>query len=231
MKSFSLLFLISFSIASNSFSQTDIFKQKISGSEISDLSFETTVIDTKNNFNKFFVKNSTFKKDKNEKTSSTLPIAIGVWSFLYLLNPIIPFENDKIGLGITKEVSVGFGNFGEHRASFEYSYIFRKDLNSIIRLGYKYDILLKEGIKPSNIIQGTSVLSLGGGYFNNFSRPGYFAESSFGYSLRNDKFLFYPSLKLRYTYVAEGSNIVDFSFGIVIGIANPFIDLKIRNEH
>jgi len=27
------------------------------------------------------------------------------------------------------------------------------------------------------------------------------------------------------------SNISDFSFGIVIGFANPFIDLKIRNKH
>jgi hypothetical protein len=132
-------------------------------------------------------------KEKPGVTASTFPIAIGVASFFYLLNPIVLFENDKIALGFTKEVSVGFGYFGEHRASFEYSYIFRKDLSSNIRLGYKYDILLKRGIKPSNSFQGTTAISIGGGYFHNFSRSGYFAESSYGYSIRNHKVLFYPS--------------------------------------
>jgi len=174
--------------------------------------------------------NSFYSKDKSESSASTLPIAIGVASFLYLLNPIVLFENDKIALGFTKEISLGFGYFGEHRASLEYSYIFRKDLNSNIRVGYKYDILLEKGIKPSNNFQGTTALSIGGGYFNNFSRPGYFAETSYGYSIRNHKILFYPSVKLRYTYVVKGANIIDFSFGIVIGIANPFIDLKIRDR-
>ncbi|MEO6694678.1 MAG: hypothetical protein ABIY50_01160 [Ignavibacteria bacterium] len=174
--------------------------------------------------------NKSFLKNRSETTSSTLPIAIGLAAFFYLLNPIILFENDKIALGFTKELSVGFGNFGEHRATAEYSYIFRKDLNSNIRLGYKYDILLKKGIQPSNSFQGTTTLTLGGGYFHNFSRPGVFAESSFGYSIRNHKILFYPSAKLRYTYVAKGANIIDFSFGIVVGIANPFIDMKIRQS-
>ena len=169
-------------------------------------------------------------KDRSETLSSPLPIAIGIASFLYLFNPIILFENDKIALGFTKEISVGFGYFGEHRLSFEYSYIFRKDLNSNIRFGYKYDILLKSGIKPSNLLQGIPAMTIGGGYFNNFSRPGYFAETSYGYSIRNDKLLFYPSVKLRYTYVANGSNVIDFSFGFIVGIANPFIDLNIRSN-
>lgn len=178
----------------------------------------------------FTVKNF-YISDNADNVSSTMPIAIGVWTFLYLFNPNVLFENDKIALGFTKEVSVGFGKFGEHRFAAEYSYIFRKDLTSFIRFGYKYDILLKHGIEPSNLLQGTPTISLGGGYFNNFSRPGWYGESSFGYSIRNDKFLFYPNLKLRYTYVAKGSNILDFSFGIVLGIANPFIDLDIRNNH
>ncbi|MDQ3193574.1 MAG: hypothetical protein M3P82_01105 [Bacteroidota bacterium] len=165
-----------------------------------------------------------------DEGSSTLPVAIGVAAFLYLFNPIILFENDKIAFGFTKELSLGYGDFGQHRVSFEYSYIFRRDLNSIIRLGYKYDMLMKKGIQPSNLLQGTPALTVGGGYFHNFSRPGYFAESSYGYSIRNDKILFYPSIKLRYTYVIKGSNIIDLSFGLIIGIANPFIDLKIRRK-
>lgn len=177
------------------------------------------------------VGNNFLRRDKTQTTSSTFPIAIGVASFLYLFNPIVLFENDKIALGFTKEASIGFGPFGEHRFSFEYSYIFRKDLNSNIRAGYKYDILLQPGIQPSNIMQGSTTISLGGGYFNNFSRPGYFAETTYGYSIRNDKILFYPSIKFRYTYVVKGSDIYDLSLGIIIGIANPFIDLKIRNKH
>lgn len=175
--------------------------------------------------------NQKILSDKSGTANSTLPISIGVASFLYLFNPIILFENDKIAAGITKEISVGFGYFGQYRASFEYSYIFRENLNSLVRLGLKYDFLLKTGIKPSNIMQGTSVFTVGGGYFNNFSNPGYFAETSYGYSIRNDKLLFYPNLKLRFTYVVGGSNISDFSAGILIGIANPFIDLKIRRKY
>jgi hypothetical protein len=170
-------------------------------------------------------------KEKTVTGSSILPISIGVASFLYLFNPIVLLENNKIAGGLTKEISLGFGYFGQYRVSFEYSYLFRKDLNSNIRFGLKYDFLLKKGIKPSHLLQGTPTITLGGGYFSNFSNPGYFAESSYGYSIRNDKFLFYPNLKLRYTYVLHGANIFDFSFGILIGLANPFIDLKIRRKY
>lgn len=170
-------------------------------------------------------------KSKIEKvSSSTLPIALGAATFFYLLNPILLFENDKISGGVSKEVSLGFGYFGEHRFSFEYSYLFRANQSSHVRLGYKYDILLKSGIKPSNFLQGTPVLSLGAGYFNDFTYHGYFPELSYGYSIRNDKLLFYPNIKLRYTYVDNGSDIYDISAGIIIGFANPFIDLKIRND-
>lgn len=168
--------------------------------------------------------------DINEKSASTLPIAIGVASFLYLFNPILLLENDKIGGGITKEISLGFGKFGQHRFSTEYSYIFRQDLSSNLRFAYKYDILLKSGLKPSNFLQGTPVISIGAGYFTNFTNEGYFPELSYGYSIRNDKLLFFPSLKIRYTYVIHGANIFDFSAGLVIGFANPFIDLNIRSN-
>ncbi len=189
-----------------------------------------TILEKKDYFSNPSLRSYSFK-DKTQITSSTLPIALGVAGFLYLLNPIVLFENDKIALGITKEISLGFGYFGQHRASFEYSYIFRKDLNSFVRLGYKYDILLEPGLEPSHLLQGTPVISVGGGVFTNFSHNGYFAESSYGYSIRNDKFLFYPSAKLRFTYIHNGANIIDFSFGIIIGLANPFIDLKIRRTY
>jgi hypothetical protein len=130
-----------------------------------------------------------------------------------------------------KEISLGFGYFGEYRIGVGYSIIFRESKRNHLRLSLKYDILLKD-IEPSNMLQGTSVLSIGGGYFTDFDGYGFFPELSYGYSIRNDKFLFYPHLKLRYTIMTEKykSNIADFSFGILIGFANPFIDLKIRKK-
>lgn len=169
--------------------------------------------------------------NKNAISNSTLPIALGAAAFFYLLNPIVLFENDKISGGISKEISLGFGYFGQHRFSFEYSYLFRQNQSSHLRFGYKYDILLKSGLKPSNFLQGTPVLSIGGGYLYDFQNHGYFPEVSYGYSIRNDKILFYPNLKFRYTYIQNGSDIYDFSAGIVIGFANPFIDLKIRTDN
>lgn len=162
-----------------------------------------------------------------------IPVSIGVASFFYLLNPIILYENDKIALGITKEISVGFGNTGEHRFAFEYSYIFRENYSSHFRLSYKYDYFLTSSIKPSHILQGTGVLSLGAGYFNGITYHGIFPEITYGYSIRNHKLLIYPHTKLRFTYIFEKgkSNITDFSFGVMVGFANPFIDKKIRRYY
>ncbi|MCB0726770.1 MAG: hypothetical protein KDD00_04865 [Ignavibacteriae bacterium] len=170
-------------------------------------------------------------KEKGEVANSTLPIAISIASFLYLFNPVVLLENDKIGGGLTKEFSLGFGYFGQERISLEYSYIFVQDQKSRLFAGYTHDILLKTGIKPSNTMQGTSAISLGTGYFTNFAHPGVYGDVSYGYSIRNDKILFYPSFKVRYTYVFEGSDIFDFSAGIVIGLANPWMDLKIRRKN
>lgn len=150
-------------------------------------------------------------------------------SIVYLLDPIIMYENNKINLGINKEFSVGFGNFGEHRISFDYAYIFRKDNSQHVRAGYKYDLLLSD-LKPSNNLQATSAFTFGLSYFTDFSRSGASPEAGFGYSIRNQKFLIYPNLKFRYTYIFEKgkTNAFDFSFGLMIGIANPFIEKKIR---
>lgn len=175
--------------------------------------------------------NSFFKADKTETSNATLPFVIGTLSFLYLFNPIVLLQNDKIAAGLTKEFSVGFGDFGENRFSFDYSFLFISDKKSTIRASLKHDFLLKTGIKPSNMLQGTSAISLGAGYYTNFTNTGYFPEISYGYSIRNFKLLFYPNLKVRYTFVVNGSDVLDFSAGITIGIANPFIKSKIRNKN
>lgn len=166
-------------------------------------------------------------------SSSVYPISIAAAAGLYLLNPIIVFDNKKLFMGFTKEFSVGFGYFGEHRISFEYSFIVSGSIRHHLRTGYKYDILLRPGLEPSNNLQGTGVLSIGAGYFYDFDKNGAFPEVSLGYSLRNHKLLLYPHIKLRHTFMfkKDESDITDLSFGFMFGIANPFIDLKIRRKY
>jgi hypothetical protein len=156
-------------------------------------------------------------------------LAYSLAAFLYIFNPAFLYENNKINSGITKEISVGFGYFGEHRAAFEYSFLFREIKMNHFRLGYKYDNLLKD-ISPSNMLQTSAVFTYGISYFTDLSHHGISPEISYGYSIRNHKLLIYPHLKLRYTHIFDEykSNILDFSFGIILGIANPFNDLRIR---
>jgi hypothetical protein len=170
---------------------------------------------------------------KKSKTTSTLPIAVGFAAILYLINPILVYEDKKFYAGITKEISVGWGKIGEHRTAFEYSLIFGGNLRHFFRLSYKYDFLLTPGIQPSHILQGTSTLSAGGGFFTDFNGNGIFPEVTYGYSIRNHKFLFYPHIKLRHTFMFNKtkSDNTDISFGIIIGFANPFINVDIRRKY
>lgn len=165
--------------------------------------------------------------------SSITAISIGMGTFLYLVNPILIYENKRIYAGITKEISLGFGKFGENRLAFEYSFIFGGNISHHIRFSYKYDFMLKEKIEPSHNLQGTVVVSPGTGYFTNFSKQGFFPEFTFGYSLRNHKILIYPHIKIRHTFMFKKteSNITDISFGIIFGFANPFIDVNIKRNN
>ncbi|MGH2574822.1 MAG: hypothetical protein ACRDFC_03875 [Ignavibacteria bacterium] len=82
------------------------------------------------------------------------------------------------------------------------------------------------------MLQTTEVISIGAGYFTNFDKKGFFPELSYGYSIRNHKLLIYPHIKFRHTFMKKDiPDISDLSFGIIFGIANPFIDVKIRREH
>ena len=172
--------------------------------------------------------------DKTKSTSSVLPLSIGVLTAVYLINPIFIYTDKKVYLGLTKEFSVGWGKLGEHRTAFEYSMIFAGSIRHYGRLSYKYDFLLAPGIQPSHMLQGTSVLSLGGGYFTDFKgKGGVFPELTYGYSIRNHKLLFFPHVKIRHTFMLKKDNpdITDISFGIMLGIANPFIDVDIRRKY
>jgi len=179
-------------------------------------------------------KTTEYKLPENAgKSSSVLPISIGVLAAVYLLNPMVEYTDRKVYAGLTKEFSIGFGQLGQHRTAFEYSMVFGGTIRHHIRLSYKYDILLADGIEPSHMLQGTSVVSVGGGYFTDFKGKGVFPEITYGYSIRNHKLLFYPHVKLRYTYMLtkDKPSITDISFGIILGIANPFIDVGIRRKY
>jgi hypothetical protein len=168
--------------------------------------------------------------DLSSKTSAVLPVSIGVLTAVYLLNPIAEYTNRKVYAGLTKEVSIGWGKLGEHRTTAEYSMIFGGNIRNYLRFSYKYDILLAQGIQPSHMLQGTAVVSLGAGYFTDFNGEGIFPEITYGYSIRNHRFLFYPHVKFRHTFMItkDKPDITDLSFGIILGIANPFLDVDIK---
>jgi len=170
---------------------------------------------------------------KTKSVSSLYPVSLAAAIGLYFINPIVVYDNKRLFMGITKEASIGFGYFGEYRLSIEYSFIVSGQIRHHFRTGFKYDILLKDNIQPSNSMQGTGVVSPGAGYFTDFDKNGVFAETSIGYSLRNHKLLIYPHVKLRHTFMFESdkTDITDLSFGFIVGIANPFIDMKIRRKY
>ena len=177
-------------------------------------------------YNPDVLNSTTFKRE-----NSTLPLALGLVIFLYLLNPMI-LEEDGLAVGMTKELSLGFGDLGQYRLGAEYSFIFRSQNKSQLRFSANYDILTTD-LKPSNLLQTTGALSIGGGYFYDFDSHGYFPQVAYGFSIRNHKLLIYPHVKSRYTVLTKETrdNIFDLSFGIIIGFANPFIDMKIRRQY
>ena len=185
----------------------------------------------------FFSTEVNYKADyltlRKTQSSSVLPFAVGVAAVLYLINPVIVYEDKKLYAGITKEISLGWGKFGEHRTAFEYSFILGGNIRNYVRLSYKYDFLLKPGLEPSHTLQGTQTLSVGGGFFTDFKGNGAFPEVTYGYSLRNHKLLFYPHIKLRHTFMFNKtkSDNTDISLGIIVGFANPFIDVDIKRKY
>lgn len=174
--------------------------------------------------------------DKGNTTAPAFSIttaSIGFAAILYMINPIVLYDNKKVYAGITKEFSLGFGKFGEHRFAFEYSFVFTGNISNHLRFSYKYDYLLKDKIEPSHMLQGTAVISPGAGYFTDFTKTGVFPEVAIGYSIRNHKILIFPHIKLRHTFMFKkiDTDITDISFGIILGFANPFTEVKIRRNY
>ena len=129
-----------------------------------------------------------------------------------LINPDIVIEEGKAYFGLTKEISAGIYPLG--RAAIEYTFIFRKERKSSIRLSYNLDI-------PVSVIgqSGGIFVSPGAGYYTDFTRNGWFAQISIGLmgSAIGDALRIHPNIKARKTFIREKNpDIFDVSLGIGI---------------
>ncbi|HMS35416.1 MAG TPA: hypothetical protein PKC91_15150 [Ignavibacteria bacterium] len=176
---------------------------------------------------------TTFKNFSQNPASinSDDPVGASYIFFLliYALNPILLYENGggKGSWGFTKEVTLGFGEFGQYRISAEYSFVDKRYNQNMLRAGIKYDILLNKKINKYDDVN-SAVLTIGGGYITDFDNYGYFPEITFGYSVRylSDHLLLYPSIKLRYSIMNDSPDMTDLSAGIILGFTNPFTEFE-----
>lgn len=134
---------------------------------------------------------------------------------LFPVNPVLLIENEKFYVGITKEISLGAYPYG--RVAAEYSLIFRDTRLNHLRFSYNYDFALEARDL------GAVLLSVGGGYFTDFSKEGYFPQVSFGLLFPVfENVAANPYLKLRHTFMTDAneSDISDLSlgFGLYIGL-------------
>ena len=134
-------------------------------------------------------------------------------ALLFPFNPIFLIENKKFYVGITKEISLGKFPYG--RLAAEYSLIFRETHLNQLRFSYNFDIPLE----TSDF--AVFMLSLGGGYFTDFSKEGYFPQASLNLIIPFDNVIGMSTyLKFRNTFITEEneSDIFDFSLGIAAAI-------------
>lgn len=153
----------------------------------------------------FFKDSQIINTVKENSTLNTLELV----SILFPVNPILLIENKKFYVGITKEFSLIFYPIG--RLAAEYSLIFRKtDLNQL-RFSYNFDIPLETADFAAFL------LSLGGGYFTDFKKYGFFPQVSVNLMVpTSDNIAVNAYFKIRDTFVNEdmGSDIFDVSFGL-----------------
>lgn len=136
----------------------------------------------------------------------------GTFKFITMLspiNPIVEVENSKVYFGLTKEVVLGVVGLGH--LGVEYSHLFRTDNSNQLRFSYNYDFFTK----PSDF--AAFLISVGGGYFTDFNKKGYFPQVSLGMLLAIFDYAgVVPYIKLRNTFITDKtqSNIFDFSLGL-----------------
>jgi hypothetical protein len=151
------------------------------------------------------------------KTDNTPVIGMTALLIASIVNPIVIYENKKIYLGISREVTLGFGKNNPFRISGEFSYIFREESRAQFRASIKYNIL--QSSHRGEFINSTSFLSLGAGYYTDKTGKGVFPELTAGFIAGADGFLFIPYLRFRHTIMItkDKPNVTDFSLGAAIG--------------
>jgi hypothetical protein len=150
------------------------------------------------------------KVQSYESTASAADIALA----LFPLNPILMIEGDKFYAGITKEISFGAYPYG--RVAAEYSLIFRETRLNHLRFSYNYDF----GLEVRDM--GALLLTIGGGYFTDFHKEGFFPQVALGLlfpiaeNIGAD-----PYIKLRHTFMTDSneSDISDLSLGLSLYIS------------
>jgi cation transport ATPase len=149
-------------------------------------------------------------KDTREQTlklNDQADISLVPFIFLWLVNPIIVYEDKHVDIGLTKEVSVYIYSFV--RMAGEYSRIFRAHNKNHLRASLNLDMPVAVGDFAA------FVYSLGGGYFTDTKHSGYFPQASFSLLLFSNHVGTNVYVKTRYTFITqkEKSNIFDFSIG------------------
>lgn len=161
------------------------------------------------------LQNNVFMKLQNPKTLKDIDninssqSILGAASILFPLNPIFVFEDKKFYFGLTKEFSIGKIPYG--RIAAEYSVIFRETHLNHLRFSYNYDFLVETGDIAAILI------SVGGGYFTDFDKQGYFPQASFSImipAVENVGIMAY--IKFRNTIMTkkEQPDIFDVSLGL-----------------
>jgi hypothetical protein len=140
------------------------------------------------------------------KTELPLPVLLAIP--LFFINPILVFEDKKIFLGLTREIS--FSTFPYGRLSFEYSFLFRTFNKHHLRFSYNYDFVKQPGQEWIMV-----ALSPGIGYFTDTKNNGIFGQLAFGSFIPTPFLMVNLYLKYRYTYTFDKnkSDVHDISLG------------------
>ncbi|MBS1492396.1 MAG: hypothetical protein JST55_02735 [Bacteroidetes bacterium] len=145
----------------------------------------------------------------SKMNKSEAGLGVEIISVIFPINPIIAVEDGKTYFGLTKEIGIGMVNAGH--ISAEYSHLFRSENSNHLRFSYNYDFYPKPGDFAAFMI------SVGGGYFTDFNKKGFFPQASLGMLLAfTDGVGIIPYIKLRNTFMTDKTqaDIFDFSLGL-----------------
>jgi hypothetical protein len=134
--------------------------------------------------------------------------SLAVFTILWILNPIIVYEDNHVDIGTTKEISLMVVPFV--RIAGEYSRILRSHNKNHFRVSLNLDMPVSAGDFAAFLY------SFGAGYFSDLKHSGYFPQASFNLLLfATDNIGTNLYIKTRYTFITqkEKTNIFDFSMG------------------